>query len=309
MNARSVTMRKEVIKQILTDQSALNHIAKHNDNDEILKYAIRFILDENVLVELVDYYTSKNKSSEIQKSAKERLEQLRKEKNKSPKEIISGCLVGDRIAFGKWNGSPLYWNVLSVQNDRLLLITGEGLGYKAFHSTDKSPTWGDAPIIATWDSCSLRKELNGAYFYSNPDVFTTTERNYILLTKNETPGIYYQGEKTFKEVFGKDSLDTQDYVFLLSVQEACKYFNAQNVLRDVNFGKDAFIFPESEELICDGPGKEGNAPGQKWWLRTSSRNGEYAVAVNAFGRINYDGWEISTWSQVRPAIWIKKECL
>ena len=83
MNAHSIEMRKEVIKHKVNDLSTLIHVAKHNDSEEIKKNVIRLISDENTIVELVEYYISNNSSVEILKSAIERLEQFRKEKENS----------------------------------------------------------------------------------------------------------------------------------------------------------------------------------------------------------------------------------
>ena len=90
----------------------------------------------------------------------------------------------------------------------------------------------------------------------------------------------------------------QDYVFLLNVSEACKYFNASSkgVLQGMGF--EGFDFPQDESLSTDAP----------WWLRNSTRGGTAAVVVTAYGLINYNGFTVSEafTPQIRPAIWIKK---
>ena len=205
------------------------------------------------------------------------------------KENIGDCLTGDHIAFGKWNGAPLYWTVLAVQDDKLLLITKECLGAKPF----------DLSQEATWDTCSLRGELNGEYFYANQDVFSKEERQAILITANDSPGIYYQNIRNWEEIYSKQGSDTQDYVFLLNVVEACKYFHVtgKGEMRD-GMGYKAFEFPQDESLSAGFP----------WWLRNSTRRGAAAVVVTTNGMINYNGFTVSEryTPQVRPAMWIKK---
>lgn len=205
------------------------------------------------------------------------------------KENISECLAGDCIAFGKWNGAPLCWIVLSVQADRLLLITKECLDMKPFNLSGG----------ATWDNCSLRSELNGEYFYKNPDVFNENECQAILNTTNDSPSVYYQNKRNWEELFGKNGNDTQNYVFLLNVGEAIKYFNVTGTgTMSDNMGYAAFEFPQDESLSAEYP----------WWLRNSTRKGEAAVVVTTFGIINYNGFTVSESRivHVRPAMWISK---
>ncbi|NLI52885.1 MAG: hypothetical protein GX417_01015 [Clostridiales bacterium] len=205
------------------------------------------------------------------------------------KENLSACMAGDHIVFGKWKGAPLYWTVLDAQGDKLLLITDECLETKPFHLSG----------AAAWDTCSLREELNGEYFYTNHDVFSEKERQAILETTNDSPGIYYQNVRNWEELYTNPGNDTQDYVFLLNVVEACKYFNVtgKGEMRD-SMGYKAFEFPQSERLSAEFP----------WWLRNSTRKGAAAVVVTTHGMINYNGFTVSErhTPQVRPALWIRK---
>lgn len=205
------------------------------------------------------------------------------------KQTLGECVAGDHFVFGKWKGAPLLWTVLQVQDDRLLLITDACLGAKAFHRSG----------TAAWDTCTLRTELNGDYFYRNNSVFNDTEREAILSTTNDSPGIYYQNIRNWEEFYANGGGESQDFVFLLSVADACNYFNVteKGEMRD-GMGYKAYEFPKSERLAAEVP----------WWLRNSTRKGSAAVVVTTAGLINYCGFTASEDSipQVRPALWIRK---
>jgi len=204
------------------------------------------------------------------------------------KENISEYLAGDHIAFGKWKGKPLYWIVLSVQADKLLLITSECLEMKPFNLSGE----------ATWENCSLRSELNGDYFYKNPNVFNDNERKSILKTTTDSPGVYYQNQRTWEELYTKGGNDTQNYVFLLNIGEACVNFVTSEGWMIDGMGNNTFKFPKGESLSAEKP----------WWLRNSTRKGRAAVVVTSDGMINYNGFTVSesTIVYIRPAMWISK---
>lgn len=247
---------------------------------------------------LFDFFKKKkidetvNQSTKEGKTAKQTTQFDEKKESKMPpviKESISECLAGDHFAFGKWKGKPLYWIVLSVQDDKLLLITRECIENKPFNLSGE----------ATWDRCSLRSELNGDYFYKNSNVFNDNERKSILETTTDSPGVYYQNQRTWEELYTKGGSDTQNYVFLLNIGEACTSFNVtgEGWMRD-SMGYQTFKFPEDKSLSAEKP----------WWLRNSARKGGAAVVVTSDGMINFNGFTVSESSivHVRPAMWISK---
>ncbi len=205
------------------------------------------------------------------------------------KENIGDCLTGDHIAFGKWNGAPLYWIVLSVQDDKLLLITKECLGAKPF----------DLSQEATWDTCSLRGELNGEYFYANQDVFSKKERQAILITANDSPEYII---RTY--AIGKRSTVSREVIrrIMFSCSMLWKHANISTSPEKARCATVWDIkhlnFRRTKAFRRDFP----------WWLRNSTRRGAAAVVVTTEGMINYNGFTISEryTPQVRPAMWIKK---
>ena len=117
-------------------------------------------------------------------------------------------IINEPCTFGKWQGKPLLWQPISNKDGCTLLVTMEALEARMAHNENGN---------TSWEHCSLRSELNGAYFYKNNDVFTEEERKHIILATNKNDGTYFQNQKTFESIRTKDWADTQDYVFLLSV--------------------------------------------------------------------------------------------
>ena len=222
----------------------------------------------------------------------------------SKNSALSKAKVGSIIKFGHYeqdgnesNGKePIEWIVLEKKKDgSLFVISKLCLEHKAFEEEENR---------ATWETCSLRKWLNGTFM----DIaFDATEKNKIAttaLTNNKHP---FYGTPSGR--------NTKDKVFLLSVDEAMKFFASSDGTHDD-------IFKESEKRaakptqyqINDGKlwmhksGSEWYIGNCSWLLRTSDGSGyggEYnnnAVAtVNEKGAIN--GTHIS-WSYfgIRPAM-------
>jgi len=206
------------------------------------------------------------------------------------RDSLADYRTGDCLAFGRWKGERLVWRVLDVQADSMLMITQACMEPRPFNRT--SP--------ATWDVASLRAELNGEWFYANPEVFTEAERAAILPQTHDSPGIYYQNQRTWEEMYAQRGGDVEDRVFLLSVNEAVRYFNAtrEDWMKD-GMGYNAFRFPVSEDLAAEYP----------WWLRNATRRGAAAVVVTAYGMINYNGFSVTegTIPRVRPAVWVSRK--
>ena len=155
---------------------------------------------------------------------------------------------GDKYKFGKYK-----WLVLDKKGVKLLLITEGCICKKAYHSPGGS---------ITWEKCNLRKWLNTEFLNS----FSTSEKNRILTTPVKT----------------KHSNDTQDKVFLLSVDEVNKYFSSNNARTAKYNGK--YIW---------------------WWLRSPGDYTHFAAFVNTAGSDGFKGFRVYDGSfGVRPTLWI-----
>ena len=148
------------------------------------------------------------------------------------------------------------WRVLDVERETetALLIAEKPVCERPYHSK-----WTEI----TWEQCDLRKWLNGEYY---KNTFSEEERAGILECELKNPDNPNYGTK--------GGNDTRDKVFLLSIEEAKKYFMND---RD-------------------------RSTGIWWWLRSPGGNGDNAAYVGGVGGIIDHGHYVSTRTGVRPAL-------
>ena len=203
---------------------------------------------------------------------------------------LSSAHLGDTVRFGRYEQNnnqedgkeEIEWIVLAEEDNRLLLISShalDNLGFDTFQLSDEDEI--------TWASASIRSWLNNDFIAS---AFNKEERTFILTQKLEDAA----GRKTI------------DRVFLLSVDEAEKYF-ADNTARkclsttysaasEKTYDED---FLTSNEQIIEGY--------CIWWLRTTGPNGNNAAVVLTDGSIEFKGEPSQRLRSVRPAIWVDLE--
>ena len=150
--------------------------------------------------------------------------------------------------------SPIEWLVLDKEKDgTLLLISRYVLNCKPYNEkfTD-----------VTWETCTLRKWLNSEFL---KNAFTEEEKVKILLTelKNEdNPEYGTEGGN-----------NTKDMIFLLSIQEARRYFSIDVARQckptDYATKKTIYVSAENGAYV--------------WWLRSPGSNSYGAASVD------YDG--------------------
>ena len=176
----------------------------------------------------------------------------------------------DSVSFGTYMDHPIEWIVLDRQDDRLLLLCKRALETLPYHDTED-------PV--TWESCSLRAWLNGAFLSS---AFTADEAARILLTEVDNSCVNPEYKYT------KGSAPTEDKVFLLSHDEAAQ------------------LLPEEAVRLCE---KALHAPSydnaiSSWWLRSPGlypNCAEYVYRTGAF----FSGTANRMFVDVRPAMWIE----
>ncbi|OZV11459.1 hypothetical protein CIW83_14345 [Tissierella sp. P1] len=196
--------------------------------------------------------------------------------------------IGSIISFGDYN-----WRVLDIQNNAALVITEEIIEQRAYHDAYKDITWAD---------CALRKYLNGEFY----DKFNVTDKSRIIPVINKNPDNQWYGSKGGE--------DTQDSIFLLSLEEVCKYFgDSRSKLQ--NRGKNQrYWFERKDEnnskRIARLQGKEWS---WWWWLRSPGRVNVKAVYIfGTDGNIGIQGNNIlkgnisdgKCTGGVRPALWL-----
>ena len=199
--------------------------------------------------------------------------------------------IGSVISFGSYN-----WRVLDIQNNAALVITDEIIEHRSYH---------DAYIDITWADCSLRKYLNGEFY----EKFNAADRSRIIPVLNKNLDNQWYGSK--------GGIDTQDSIFLLSLEEVCKYFG-DSLSKLQNPGKNQrYWFERKDEnnskRIARVLGKE---VAWWWWLRSPGRLNVKAVYIfGTDGNIGIQGNNIlkgnisdgKCTGGVRPALWLKSE--
>ncbi|MDR7855208.1 DUF6273 domain-containing protein [Tissierella sp.] len=199
--------------------------------------------------------------------------------------------IGSLLSFGGYN-----WRVLDMQNNTALIITEEIIEHRSYHDAYKDITWAD---------CALRKYLNGEFY----DNFNTADKSRIIPVINKNPDNQWYGSK--------GGADTEDSIFLLSIEEVCKYFgdSSSNLY---NRGKNQrYWFQRKDEnnskRIARIQGKEG---AWWWWLRSPGRVNVKAVYIfGTDGNIGIQGNNIlkgnisdgKCTGGVRPALWLRLE--
>ena len=187
------------------------------------------------------------------------------EKIKSP---YASLKVRDEIEFGGYE-----WIVLDVEDQRILIISKNKLEDRKFHLEDEE---------VTWETCELRAYLNGD-FYDN--AFSEDEKEWINESLIEN--------KDSEEYGTAGGNDTVDRIFLLSVEEAERYFD-----------DDADRNTDRAEGVMR----------VAWWLRTpgffepeprqaSFSSYQFAIIQNA-GQMWTKGASITDKCAIRPVLWL-----
>ncbi len=198
--------------------------------------------------------------------------------------------TGDKISFGSYE-----WRVLEVKNNTALIITEYIIEQRAYHNAYKDITWAD---------CSLRKYLNSEFY----DRFTTAEKSRIIPVLNKNPDNQWYGTK--------GGTDTQDSIFLLSIEETvCRYFGDSSSTLYSPGKNQRYWFERkdknnSKRIARLENRKEGS---WWWWLRSPGRVSIKAVYIHGDGNIGIQGNNILKGNisdgeckgGVRPALWLK----
>ncbi len=225
---------------------------------------------------------------------------------------------GDYIIFGHYeqdgdasNGpEPIEWEVLEEDGDRMLLISRYVLDAMPYNYNIENTD-------VTWEKSSIRQWLNND-FYNN--AFDADEQRGIVKMKLSNPNNVCWGTKGGK--------DTEDHVFLLSVEELLKYYSfntwdddalygySQTLLTGFaqqakNNGLDTYTITQDDyDTELAGYGYDEGCIGQPysvWWLRTPGYIGCRACLVSKYGVGGWGYESLVTFDSrgVRPAIYIK----
>lgn len=199
--------------------------------------------------------------------------------------------VGNIIEFGSYyqddlsRKTPIKWRVLEVKDGKALLISELLLDTQPYHFNKEFKDFKEFKEM-TWENSSIRHWLNNEFIN---EAFTQSEQNKINLTY-----IYNNDNVNYGTKGGNN---TQDKIFLLSLDEVYKYLSNQNqrAIKVTKYAQKRRAFV-SHLGACSGNGL--------WWLRSpGSQN--CVTAVRACGDIYDVGYyPFGDNVAVRPALFI-----
>lgn len=207
--------------------------------------------------------------------------------------------VGDVVTFGEYchynnmydvyyDNNPLKWLVLERSDEKVLLISLQCVDI--FYYVNRDACLEQKNMEFVWENSSIRKFLNHALMYS---MFQQEELSCICETVVYTPD---------NPMYGTEGgADTTDYLFLLSIEEAQKYFSSNSerrtqIVPDVELPQYD-LMPHQHYL--------NTTDYYDWWLRSPGESSEKAACVGRFGDIMMEGQGVDTEEvSIRPAMWI-----
>ena len=208
-------------------------------------------------------------------------------KYKESLEKLKYAKKGEEVVFGRYaskadgTAEPITWKVLEKEGERILVISKFGLDARQYNGQQ---------VDITWEKCGLRSWLNEVFLKK---AFNDLEQKMI-------PTVLVKAENNPKYPMNPGR-DTMDKVFLLSINEADKYFSSGG-------NRSRLCKPTAYAKIERVHTKEtGNC---RWWLRTPGIY-QYTAAC-----IDYDGENTGCSMKVaegyyrpsvRPALWINLE--
>ncbi len=190
--------------------------------------------------------------------------------------------VGKVIKMGGMN-----WRVLDVQKGKALVLSELILDTKEFQKTSRSNAWADS---------SLRAYLNGDFYNKT---FSKSEKGRIVsttLVNNINP--------KYSNTFGTD---TKDKIFLLSAEEAARYFGKDKARVAYADRRTPALRYSAINSVKSNPysGVYQDYSTWYWWLRTPAPSGtgdNKALYVTRLGEVQEENVNVEI--GIRPAMWI-----
>lgn len=227
---------------------------------------------------------------------------------------LSQLKAGDVITLGEYeqdnnlsNGQePIEWTVLDNKKDGTLLVVSKYILDGKKYNEEKADV--------TWETCTLRTWLNSTFLDT---AFTEDEQAFIAKSTVKNADNPEYGTK--------GGNNTKDQIFLLSYDEAKKYFR-DKIFYDREDHPEEEIYSDERKcaptLYAEAQGVDLMdideewaeayemlfAHGSNWWLRSPGEESDYAMVTGMEGRVYEDGYEVdfvSYYSKlvgVRPAM-------
>ena len=223
----------------------------------------------------------------VLKVGKDVLKNTAPDKKKNEDEIkelnlkLAKCEIGGTVTFGSyWKKDikePTVWTVLTREAENVLLISQDIITMKEYNETGAD---------TTWETCTLRKWLNGEFIQQ---AFNSAEQAKLQVTTVRTAdvSVYDDGWKS-----AKGGNDTKDRVFLLSGEEAARYFSS-------NDSRKSLLTPYAKS--------HNSGSTNLWWLRSPGSYQSYTKYIDSDGKPGDVGTSVNYIYGVRPAMWVKVE--
>lgn len=257
-----------VCNTAILDEIYSNAIALMESGDTIKAY--------ETLISLNDYKDSSEKAASIHFQY-----EVAKLKNSA---------VGEYVPFGAYeqdsnisNGKEtIEWLVLDKQGEQILVISKYILDSQAYRQIAESYT------TALWENSFIRDWLNNDFLNA---AFSVDERAFI-------PVVNVSADKNPFNDRNAGS-GTQDTVFLLSVEEAQKYFDSDDARMCIP--TDYALKKGADRYTAYSIGDKSTC---LWWLRSPGAYPNYAAVTGFDGDVSNVGDFCKAVRGVRPALWI-----
>ena len=273
----------------ITSEAELEKQAELFDERPNYKMAIRFA-DEEYRIKLETYIGSVKNTIESRIEEKNRVaaeekriaeEKVRIAAEEKRNQFLATVQIHGIIEFGKYR-----WRVLDIQENAALIMMEGVLEIRSYHKVRANITWSD---------CDLRNYLNGEFYNS----FELVEKEWIINKTNKNAN-----NPLFNTAGG---LDTDDYVFLLSLDEVLQstfFGESSDADQDGKLHERVFSSQHDNKRKARLKGSP-LARIHDWWLRTPGEGSSNSMFVSQVGSIYVHGRSVELTSGVRPALWLK----
>ena len=218
---------------------------------------------------------------------REELERLKAEKSEiqnnnieSEKVVKKQYKVGDTVLLGRYpqdedgGVKPIEWTVMKIEKNKMLLFSKYVLDTQQYNKKFEE---------ATWETSDIRRWLNSDFYTTAfNDIEQSKIANTLVRTKNNP------------EYGTAGGNDTEDKVFLLSIEEAESFFinDGERKAKTTKYAEKAGVLMDDERYAW-------------WWLRSPGYDGSNAAVVNNNGWVYRVGIiVIHDDDGVRPALWL-----
>jgi tetratricopeptide (TPR) repeat protein len=281
-NAAVTLMNEGKYEEAIAAFGAMEGYKDSTDKIEECNYSLALcFIDEGNVIEAYESLRAMDGYKDSAEKAKSLYERYKS-------EALKAADVGDYIYFGTYeqdndtsNGKEdIEWLVLAKEDNKVLVISRYALDCRQYNTEYED---------ITWETCTLRAWLNGTFL---TEAFSEEDQSIIQTTK-------VSADKN-PDYSTDPGNATKDKIFLLSINEAEKYFASD----------EARMCVPTAYAIANGAWTSGsyNVDGEAtcwWWLRSPGhRQNNAAYVRNDGGVYSYGSYVNVDRGCVRPALWI-----